>query len=91
MPAVGVAWLLYGAMGMSGGEIIAAMERDVSEVRHTSYGSPHPQDTEIPVGIDDQPSWPTQGEVFGQIGRVIAVCLGLGLLARVLVAFTGMQ
>jgi|HubBroStandDraft_3_1064219.scaffolds.fasta_scaffold3020424_1 hypothetical protein len=29
--------------------------------------------------------------IVGQIARVVAVCLALGLLARVLVSFTGMQ
>jgi hypothetical protein len=36
-------------------------------------------------------SFPTPGEILGQIARVIAVCLGLGLLARVVVAIIGMQ
>jgi hypothetical protein len=63
----------------------------VREVHHSSYGAPHPQDTEIPLGMEDHASFPTQGEIFGQIARVIVVCLGLGLLARVLVAFTGMH
>jgi hypothetical protein len=41
--------------------------------------------------LDDRASYPTPGVVIGQIGRSVAVCLGLGLLARVIVAFTGMQ
>jgi hypothetical protein len=73
------------------GQIIAIMGCDVGEFRHTSYGSPHPHDAEIPADMDHRASWPTQGEVFGQIARVIVVCLGLGLLARVLVAFTGIH
>lgn len=67
------------------------MECDVDNVRHSSFGSPHPGDAETPLYLDDGASYPRAGEIIGQIARVIAVCLGLGLLARVLVAFTGMQ
>lgn len=61
------------------------------EVHHSSYGAPYPQDSEIPLRMEDHASCPTQGEIFGQIARVIVVCLGLGLLARVLVVFTGVH
>lgn len=60
-------------------------------VRHSSFGSPHPHDVELPLSVDEQNPYPRPGEIIGQIARVIAVCLGLGLLARVLVAFTGIQ
>ncbi|HVC62739.1 MAG TPA: hypothetical protein VND19_20545 [Acetobacteraceae bacterium] len=63
----------------------------MSDVRRNSYGSPQPQEAEIPLCMEDRESFPTPGEIIGQIARVIVVCLGLGLLARVLVAFTGMQ
>jgi hypothetical protein len=63
----------------------------VSDVRHSSFGSPHPEETDLPLHMEDRASYPKPGEAVGQIARVIAVCLGLGLLARVLVAFTGMQ
>ncbi len=63
----------------------------MSDVRHTSFDSPHPDDAVIPLGMEESDSCPTPGEIVSQIARVIAVCLGLGLLARVLVAFTGMQ
>lgn len=73
------------------GILIAAMECDVSDIRHSSYGSPHPQEAESPLRMEDRASYPTPGEIIGQIASVIAVCLGLGLLARVLVNFAGMQ
>jgi hypothetical protein len=41
--------------------------------------------------MEEHDPFPTPGEIIGQMARVIAVCLMLGLLARVLVAFTGMQ
>jgi hypothetical protein len=71
--------------------LIEAMECDVSDVRNSSFGSPHPRDTEIPLRMEERDADPTPGEIIGQIARVIAVSLGLDLLARVLVAFTGMQ
>jgi len=67
------------------------MECDVSDVRHSSYGSPHSQEAEPPLRMENCDSFPTPGEIIGQIARVIAVCLALGLLARVLVGFVGMQ
>ncbi len=63
----------------------------MSDVRHSSYGVPQPQGAESPLYMEDRASYPTPGEVVSQIARVIAVCLGLGLLARVLIAFTGMH
>ena len=64
----------------------------MDNVRQSSFGSPHPgDDTEAPLYLDDGASYPRPGEIIGQIARVISVCLGLGLLARVLVAFTGVQ
>jgi hypothetical protein len=82
---------IYTAQAPISSVLIEAMECDVSDVRHSSYGSPHPRDTEVPLGIEERNTYPTPGEIIGQIARVIAVCLGLGLLARVLVAFTGMH
>lgn len=35
--------------------------------------------------------YPTPAEIFAQIGRVIAVCLGLAVLAHVIVALAGAQ
>jgi hypothetical protein len=70
--------------------LIDAMECDMRGARHSSFGSPYPHDTEAPLYMEERASYPTPGEIVGQITRVIAVCLGLGLLARVLVAFTGM-
>ena len=67
------------------------MECDVSDSRHSSYGLPHPQGADSPLHIDDHANYPRPGEVIGQIARVISVCLALGLLARVVVALTGMQ
>jgi hypothetical protein len=90
-PVAGAAWLLYRAIPHIRGVLIQAMERAMSDVRRTSFGSVHPQDTEIPRRMDDLTYCPTPGEIFGQISRVIAACLVLGLLARVLVAFTGVH
>jgi hypothetical protein len=67
------------------------MERDVSDARHSSFGLPYPHEADGSLFMEDRASYPKVGEVVGQIARVIAVCLVLGLLARVLVAFTGMQ
>ncbi len=39
--------------------------------------------------MEDISSCPRPGEVFAEIGRVIALCLGLGVLARILVAMVG--
>jgi hypothetical protein len=67
------------------------MECAVSDVRPSSYGLPQPQEADLPLGWEDRTSHPRPTEIIGQITRTIAVCLGLGLLARVLVAFTGMH
>ena len=58
---------------------------------YSSYGSRHPQEVESPLPVEERASYPTPGEVIGQIARVIAVCLGLGVLARVFVAMLGVQ
>jgi hypothetical protein len=63
----------------------------VSDISHRSFGGPHPQDAEGSLRMEAGRSFPTPGEILGQIARVIAVCLGLGLLARVVVAIIGMQ
>ncbi len=63
----------------------------MSDVRDSSFGFPHPQEADLPLHVDDRASCPTPGMIIGQIARVVAVCLVLGLLARVLVSFTGMQ
>ena len=63
----------------------------MSDARHSSFGLPHADEADGSLREEDRAAFPTPGEITGQIARVIAVCLGLGLLARVLVAFTGMQ
>ena len=55
----------------------------------SSYGLPHTQDADIFLPPDEPHHDPTPAEICGQIARVIAVCLGLGLLARVLMVFIG--
>ena len=52
----------------------------------------------IPAGQDERAgneraaqAYPTPTEILAQIGRVLAFCLGLALLAHVLVAVVGMQ
>lgn len=68
-----------------------AMECDVNNVRRTAYGLPPPQTAKVAFLMEDLSpgSCPTPREIFGQIGRVIAVCLGLGVLAHALVALVG--
>ncbi len=92
LPPLGATWFLYRVMlrfsSVPGSQ---PMEGNVSDVRHTSFGLPHPRDVDVPRDMDDRTSFPTPGEVIGQVARVVAVCLVLALLARVLVAFTGMQ
>jgi hypothetical protein len=39
--------------------------------------------------MEDLNNCPRPREVFAEIGRVIAVCLGLGVLAHILVAIVG--
>ena len=39
----------------------------------------------------DARTYPTPAEIFAQIGRVIAFCLGLAVLAHVIVALVGTQ
>jgi len=39
--------------------------------------------------MEDLNIGPRPREVFAEIGRVIAVCLGLGVLAHILVAIVG--
>jgi hypothetical protein len=68
---------------------ITAMECVVNDVRFTSFGSPAPREPEVPFMREDISTCRTPGKVISQIGRVIAICLGLGLLAHVLVAPVG--
>ena len=63
----------------------------MSDVRHSSFGLPHPEAADLPSPPDDRAAYPTPAMIIGQIARVVAVCLVLGLLARVLVSFTGIQ
>jgi hypothetical protein len=65
------------------------MECVVNDVRFTSFGSPAPREPEVPFMLEDISTVPTPGKVISQIGRVVAICLGFGLLAHVLVAFVG--
>ena len=58
-------------------------------VRRRSYGAP-PEAHEWSLD-QDLKFCPTPRAVIGQIGIVIAVCLGLGLLAHVLMAAIGMS
>ena len=65
------------------------MEYSVDQLRETAFGSPKQQAEQAPLDLEGLQSCPTPGEVLSQIGVVIAVCLGLGLLARILVAYVG--
>lgn len=39
--------------------------------------------------MEDISTCPRPGQVIGEIARVIALCLGLGVLAHILVAIVG--
>jgi hypothetical protein len=67
------------------------MECLVDRLSETAFGSPREQEEHAPLDLENVGSCPTPGEIIGQIGLVITVCLGLGLLARVLVAFVGVH
>lgn len=58
-------------------------------LHHRSVGSPAQDEPERPMLVDDRSTWPRPGEVFAEIGRVIVVCLGLGVVAHILVAIVG--
>lgn len=53
------------------------------------FGSSAADEPECPLRMEDLSNCPRPGEVFVEIGRVIAVCLVLGVLARILVAMVG--
>jgi hypothetical protein len=91
MWAFGSTWHLYRVMLTFPAFSSQPMECVVSDVRHTSFGSPHPQAADLRFRMEDRASYPTPGAIIGQIARIITVCLGLGVVARVLVAFTGTQ
>ena len=65
------------------------MECIVHDARPRSYGSPAPREAEMPFFMEDIDTIPTPGRMLTEIGRVIAVCLGLGVLAHILVAIIG--
>ena len=69
--------------------IVIMMECDLSNVRRSSIGSPSPHEAPIPLLTEDLDSCPTPSQVIGEIGRVVVVCLGLGILAHALVAIVG--
>jgi hypothetical protein len=61
----------------------------VNRLRETAFGVPKEQDKDLPLLFEETTPYPTPGEIIGQIGLVVGICLGLGLLARVIVAFVG--
>ena len=69
--------------------IVIMMECDLSNVRRSSIGSPSPHEAAVPLLMEDLDSCQTPRQVIGEIGRVVAVCLSLGVLARALVAIVG--
>src|ERR1700678_3645833 len=96
--AIDAAWNLY-----AGGDIFAAIcirlgtscalrccvERPVNEVRFGSDVGLSAGD-EVRIADDDVArTYPTPVEFVGQLGRVIAYCLGLAVLAHVIVAIVG--
>ena len=64
------------------------MECEVDRLQDTAFGAPTQHD-DAPLFAEDLDSYPTPSEIVGQIALVIAVCLGLGLLARLLVSMVG--
>lgn len=59
--------------------------------RDTSFGYPRQKPETTMWQTEDLDPCPTPAEVIGQIGRIILICLILGLLARLLVAVVGVQ
>jgi hypothetical protein len=64
---------------------------DVRNFHHGGFSLSHPQGAVSPLHLEDHACYPTLGKPIGQIARVIALCLVLGLPARVLVAVPGVQ
>jgi len=65
------------------------MVGSLDRLRETTFGMPRASDEPLSPLLEEPASHPTPGEVFGQIGLVFGICLGLGLLARVVVALVG--
>jgi len=63
----------------------------LDRTRETTFGVPKAPDEHLPLLLEESTAYPTPGEIVGQIGLVVAICLGLGLLARVIVAFVGVH
>jgi hypothetical protein len=80
-------WILY--QGRPHIRRITALEGAVRDVRRSSFGSPAPDEVEPPFLMEDINTCPRPGQIFAEIGRVIAVCLGLGVLAHILVVIIG--
>jgi len=68
-----------------------AMEGDVDRPGETSYGFPHPENETVSWQAEDRARCPAPREVIGQIGRIVFVCLVLGLLVRLLIAIVGVD
>lgn len=63
----------------------------LSRIRETTFGVPKAPDDDLPLSFEETAAYPTPQEIIGQIGLVVATCLGLGLLARLVVAFVGIH
>ncbi|HUN38711.1 MAG TPA: hypothetical protein VMU81_00325 [Acetobacteraceae bacterium] len=63
----------------------------MNRIRETTFGVPKASDDDLPLSFDETKAYPKPGEIIGQIGLVVGICLGLGLLARVVVAFVGVH
>lgn len=60
----------------------------MDRTRMTSFGAPQPEQA-TDWQAEKLEQYPTPAEVFRQIGRIILVCLILGLLAHLLIAVIG--
>jgi hypothetical protein len=65
------------------------MEWPVKEIQFGSYVGPPATNNEIVRDSPDPRTYPTPAEFVAQVGRVLAVCCGLALLAHVIVAVIG--
>ena len=93
-------WILYAGaryfrrVGIGQGApraLRCGMELSVKDVRFGVHAGLSAED-EAGVGNEQEArTYPTPAEVFAQIGRVIAFCLGLAVLAHVIVALVGTQ
>jgi hypothetical protein len=67
------------------------MERPVTEIHFGSRAGLPSRDDEFVRGSHEPRTYPTPAEFVAGVGRVLAVCFGLALLAHVIVTAIGVQ